>query len=124
MEQVQGFHNNCPRRGCAGDGGAPGAMFQHLCATLLQQSHVCPLPLEAQAVVWAHDGGLRLYPLPDALVLADPAPSTHCAFEGTVCLNPARAAPVTDCCALCLFMPRVLEVRPLMVVVIARRPQR
>lgn len=77
-------------RGCAGDGGAPGAMFQHLCATLLQQSHLCPLPLEAQAVVWAHDAGLRLYPLPHALVLADPAPSTHCAFEGTVCLNPVR----------------------------------
>lgn len=78
-------------------------MFQHLCATLLQQSHVCPLPLEAQAVVWAHDAGLRLYPLPHALVLADPAPSTHCAFEGTVCLNPVRLCiqrRFGTCCAL------------------------
>ena len=92
LEVIQGCrrHRHC---GCAGDGGAPGAMFQHLCATLLQQSHVCPLPLEAQAVVWAHDAGLRLYPLPHALVLADPAPSTHCAFEGTVCLNPVRSGP-------------------------------
>lgn len=81
-------------------------MFQHLCATLLQQSHLCPLPLDAQAVVWAHDVGLRLYPLPDALVLADPAPSTYCAFEGTVCLNPVRSAPdrALHCCALCLSM--------------------
>ena len=65
-------------------------MFEHLCATLLQQAHLCPLPLEAQPIYWAHDAGLRLYPLPDALVLADPAPSAHFAFEGTVCINPVR----------------------------------
>ncbi len=65
-------------------------MFEHLCATLLQQAHLCPLPLEAQPVVWAHDTGLRLYPLPDALLLADTAPSAHFTFEGTVCINPVR----------------------------------
>ena len=85
-------------------------MFQHLCATLLQQSHVCPLPLEAQAVVWAHDAGLRLYPLPHALVLADPAPSTHCAFEGTVCLNPVRSGPARHllCSALGMLVCMLL----------------
>ncbi len=28
------------------------AAFEHLCATLLQQSHLCPVPLEAQPVYW------------------------------------------------------------------------
>ena len=88
-------------------------MFQHLCATLLQQSHLCPLPLEAQAVVWAHDAGLRLYPLPNALVLADPAPSTHCAFEGTVCLNPVRPAWYVASQLLCaVYVDRHVRVEP------------
>ena len=78
-------------------------MFEHLCATLLQQAHLCPLPLEAQPIYWAHDAGLRLYPLPDALVLADPAPSAHFAFEGTVCINPVRAPRSCTPACLCSF---------------------
>ncbi len=84
-------------RARAGGDGAPGAMFEHLCATLLQQAHLCPLPLEAQPVVWAHDTGLRLYPLPDALLLADTAPSAHFTFEGTVCINPVRRCSARLC---------------------------
>ncbi|KAK9827395.1 hypothetical protein WJX81_006181 [Elliptochloris bilobata] len=90
----------------AGGGAARGEMFEHLCATLLQQSHLCPLPLEAQPVVWAHDASLRLYPLPHALVLADSAPSTHCTFEGTVCLNPGSLAAGT----FAAYVPGLREV--------------
>ena len=46
------------------------ATFEHAALTLLQQAHVCPLPLDAAPVSWDADGGLRLYPLPHALVLA------------------------------------------------------
>ncbi|KAI8470951.1 MAG: DNA polymerase alpha/epsilon subunit B-domain-containing protein [Monoraphidium minutum] len=49
----------------------PAVSFAHLALTLLQQSHLCPLPLTAQPVHWAYDHALALYPLPHALVLAD-----------------------------------------------------
>ncbi|EIE23695.1 DNA polymerase epsilon, subunit B [Coccomyxa subellipsoidea C-169] len=77
------------------------AAFEHLCATLLQQSHLCPVPLEAQPVYWSYDHALSLYPLPDALILADPAPCASFAFPplppdqrgaACVCLNPGSFA--------------------------------
>ncbi|BDA47706.1 DNA polymerase epsilon subunit 2 [Coccomyxa sp. Obi] len=77
------------------------AAFEHLCATLLQQSHLCPVPLEAQPVYWSYDYALALYPLPDTLVLADPAPCASFAFPplppdqagaACVCLNPGSFA--------------------------------
>ena len=75
-------------------------MFEHLCATLLQQSHLCPVPLEAQPVFWNFDHALHLYPIPDVLVLADRAPCASFAFppmpadqldQSCVCLNPVSA---------------------------------
>lgn len=79
-------------------------MFEHLCATLLQQSHLCPVPLEAQPVFWNFDHALHLYPIPDVLVLADRAPCASFAFppmpadqadQSCVCLNPVRTLPVS-----------------------------
>ncbi len=57
------------------------------------------VPLEAQPVHWAWDHALALYPIPDALVLADAAPAAAFAFpplppeqhaNACVCLNPVR----------------------------------
>ncbi|BBN16991.1 DNA polymerase epsilon subunit 2 [Marchantia polymorpha subsp. ruderalis] len=45
--------------------------FQHLVATVLHQSHLCPLPLTSQPISWPLDHVLRLYPLPHTVVLAD-----------------------------------------------------
>jgi hypothetical protein len=79
-------------------------MFEHLCATLLQQSHMCPVPLESQPVFWNYDHALHLYPLPDVLVLADRAPCASFAFpsmpadqadQACICLNPVRP-PLLD----------------------------
>jgi hypothetical protein len=42
----------------------------HALKTMLSQSHLCPLPLEAAPIDWAHDHALRLYPLPHVLLLA------------------------------------------------------
>lgn len=75
-------------------------MFEHLCATLLQQSHLCPVPLEAQLVFWNFDHALHLYPIPDVLVLADRVPCANFGFpampadqaeQSCVCLNPVSA---------------------------------
>ena len=72
-------------------------MFEHLCATLLQQSHMCPVPLESQPVFWNYDHALHLYPLPNVLVLADRASCASFAFpsmpadqadQACICLNP------------------------------------
>ncbi len=76
-------------------------MFEHLCATLLQQSHLCPVPLEAQPVFWNYDHALHLYPIPDVLVLADRVPCASFGFpampadqveQSCVCLNPVSSA--------------------------------
>ena len=72
------------------------ATFEHAALTLLQQSHLCPLPLDAAPVSWDADGGLRLYPLPHALVLAGggrgggkgAARGCDASFEGVECFDP------------------------------------
>ena len=46
-------------------------MSQHLVKTLLSQAHLCPLPLHVRPVYWQCDHALRLYPLPDLIVLGD-----------------------------------------------------
>lgn len=77
----------------ADDVASPGErLFSHLCTTLLQQSHLAPLPLPHAPVHWEWDHALWLYPLPHALVLADrSAPQASTVFEDTACLNPVRA---------------------------------
>ncbi|KAK9841094.1 hypothetical protein WJX84_008604 [Apatococcus fuscideae] len=81
------------RRHClltpTGDSESPDALFEHLCVTVLQQSHLCPLPLERQPIYWQHDHALRLYPVPDLVILADSStPASTFTFEGCTCLNP------------------------------------
>jgi DNA polymerase epsilon subunit 2 len=39
--------------------------------TLLDQGHLCPLPLSSRPILWEYDNAMRVYPLPDVLVLAD-----------------------------------------------------
>ena len=68
-------------------------MFGQLCMTLLQQSHLCPVPLDSQAVYWQHDHALALYPLPHLLVLADSVPANQTLFQGCQCLNPVICEP-------------------------------
>ena len=46
-------------------------MTQHLAKTLTSQFHLCPLPLHVQPIYWQYDHSLRLYPLPDLIVLGD-----------------------------------------------------
>ncbi|CAG8634881.1 6889_t:CDS:10 [Acaulospora morrowiae] len=43
--------------------------------TLLHQSHLCPFLLSARPIVRDYDHSLRLYPVPDVLILADKYPN-------------------------------------------------
>ena len=43
----------------------------HFTKTVLSQAHLCPLPLHARPIYWSHDHALRLYPLPDLVVIGD-----------------------------------------------------
>ncbi|CAH8357691.1 unnamed protein product [Eruca vesicaria subsp. sativa] len=38
--------------------------FHHLVYTITHQSHLCPLPLMVQPIIWNYDHPLRLYPTP------------------------------------------------------------
>ena len=68
------------RRHCvvqASAGGAPQEgnsnvhITEHLVQTLVDQAHLCPLPMHVRPTYWNYDASLRLYPTPDVLILAD-----------------------------------------------------
>ena len=72
----------------AGAASRASVVTEHLVKTVLDQGHLSPLPMAAVPVRWAHDCSLRLYPLPDLLLMADHYDSYHSAYKGTVALNP------------------------------------
>jgi hypothetical protein len=76
----------------------PAVSFAHLALTLLQQSHLCPLPLAAQPVHWAYDQALRVYPLPHALALVDSsAGQEEFRHEGCTVFSPVGRARACMC---------------------------
>ena len=72
------------------------ALFEHLCVTVLQQSHLCPVPLETRPVSWQYDHALHLYPAPDLIVLADSAAASQFSFKQTEFVNPVSAGCITN----------------------------
>ncbi|KAI9175639.1 DNA-directed DNA polymerase epsilon, subunit B [Blastocladiella emersonii ATCC 22665] len=60
----------------------------HLARTLVDQAHLCPLPVHVHPVMWEYDGALRLYPLPHLVVQADAADRYHERYEGVDVCNP------------------------------------
>ncbi|RMZ55648.1 hypothetical protein APUTEX25_000231, partial [Auxenochlorella protothecoides] len=88
----------CLLRGTAVVPPMPGSTpFQHAVASVAQQSHLCPVPLEVQPIHWEHDRALWLYPLPHALFLADSAPAGHHVYDSCVSLNPGSLVQGTYC---------------------------
>ena len=62
-----------------------------LVKTILDQGYLSPFPLTSRPVLWDYAGALQLYPLPTALVLADPeAPPFAVTYEGCHVMNPGR----------------------------------
>ena len=64
-------------------------VFQHLVATLVQQAHLCPLPLTQSPIYWEFDHSLWLYPAPNFIFLGDRS-ETQCAAmnDETSLMNP------------------------------------
>ncbi|XP_058766140.1 DNA polymerase epsilon subunit B-like [Vicia villosa] len=61
--------------------------FQHFVATITHQSHLCPLPLTKQPIIWNYDHGLDLYPTPHTIVLGERSPQKAFKYTGTTCFN-------------------------------------
>ncbi|KAL4578900.1 hypothetical protein LXL04_015031 [Taraxacum kok-saghyz] len=62
--------------------------FEHLVATITHQSHLCPLPLTVQPIIWNYDHALHLYPTPHTIVLGDRSEQKAFKYTGTTCFNP------------------------------------
>ncbi|KAF1985717.1 hypothetical protein K402DRAFT_356611 [Aulographum hederae CBS 113979] len=61
--------------------------------TLLDQAHLSPFPLASRPVHWDFAGALNMYPLPSALVLADPEMDAWVVgYMGCVVMNPGAIA--------------------------------
>eukprot|EP00057_Strongylocentrotus_purpuratus_P034860 XP_796825.2 PREDICTED: DNA polymerase epsilon subunit 2 [Strongylocentrotus purpuratus] len=59
----------------------------HFVKTIVSQGHLCPLPLHVCPVYWAYDNALRIYPLPDVIVLGDKYDPFTITNVGTTCTN-------------------------------------
>ncbi|XP_051833879.1 DNA polymerase epsilon subunit 2 [Antechinus flavipes] len=60
----------------------------HFVKTLLSQGHLTPLPLYVCPVYWAYDHTLRVYPVPDLLVIADKYDPFTITNTDCLCINP------------------------------------
>nr|XP_039249341.1 DNA polymerase epsilon subunit 2-like [Styela clava] len=68
----------------------------HFVKTIVAQAHLSPLPLYINPIYWQHDQALRLYPLPDLVIVAD---KTSEIFHETVELDCTIANPGSfSCC--------------------------
>jgi DNA polymerase epsilon subunit 2 len=63
-------------------------LSEHMVKTLLDQAHLCPLPLAARPVYWQFDHALRLCPLPDVLICADKTEQYLWRYEHCAVVNP------------------------------------
>ncbi|KAL0088647.1 DNA polymerase alpha/epsilon subunit B-domain-containing protein [Phycomyces blakesleeanus] len=61
---------------------------KHLIRTIIDQGHLSPLAMSARPIYWAYDHALRLYPLPQTLILADQCANYGATYGGTHCINP------------------------------------
>ena len=46
-------------------------LIQHSIKTILDQGHLCPVPLRTSPIYWQYDHAMRLYPTPDILILSE-----------------------------------------------------
>ncbi|KAJ4869580.1 DNA polymerase epsilon subunit B2 [Raphanus sativus] len=76
------------RRSCLITPSSADDPFLHLAHTITHQSHLCPLPLMVQPIIWNYDHSLRLYPSPDTIVLGDLSKQKVVEVGGTTCFNP------------------------------------
>lgn len=56
---------------------------------MIDQGHLCPLPMSYQPVYWSYDYALRLHPTPDALLMCEDSEAWGPVdYSGSVVANP------------------------------------
>lgn len=63
-------------------------MSEHFIKSVIDQSHLCPLPTSARPVLWRHAHAMWLFPVPHAIIVADKVDSYIVKYEGNLGLNP------------------------------------
>ncbi|KAJ1730290.1 DNA-directed DNA polymerase epsilon, subunit B [Coemansia biformis] len=76
------------RRNCVLPPAESTEIVKHLVRTVVGQGHLCPLPQRVRPVYWAYDHAMRVYPVPDVLVLADRFDPYSVNYEGCHSINP------------------------------------
>ncbi|PVU93514.1 hypothetical protein BB561_003236 [Smittium simulii] len=61
---------------------------EHVVKTLINQSHLSPLPTKVSPVFWGYDHTLRIYPTPHLIVLADEFEPYDVCYNGALAINP------------------------------------
>ena len=84
-------------------------MPAHLVKCLLAQAHLSPLPLHVSPVYWGFDYTMRLYPVPDLLVLADKFDSYKVQSNGVMAINPGSFS-AQDRFSFKVYFPQSKEV--------------
>ncbi|XP_075221460.1 DNA polymerase epsilon subunit 2 [Lycorma delicatula] len=62
---------------------------QHFVKTIISQAFLVPLPLALCPIYWTHEAALRLYPLPDLVVVADSFQPYTESNTGCIVTNPS-----------------------------------
>lgn len=63
-------------------------MSEHMIKSVVDQAHLCPLPLASRPVLWAHDHALWLFPSPHLVVVADKVDGYNFTYGNTIGMNP------------------------------------
>eukprot|EP00562_Extubocellulus_spinifer_P002809 CAMPEP_0178486180 /NCGR_PEP_ID=MMETSP0696-20121128/8674_1 /TAXON_ID=265572 /ORGANISM="Extubocellulus spinifer, Strain CCMP396" /LENGTH=574 /DNA_ID=CAMNT_0020113835 /DNA_START=22 /DNA_END=1746 /DNA_ORIENTATION=+ len=88
---VSKLRRNCllaPREDVMNERSGSQRMIQHAVKSMLDQGHLCPLPMPFNPIYWQYDHALRLYPLPDAVVVGDRVEQYYETYAECDALNP------------------------------------
>ncbi|CAI5747424.1 unnamed protein product [Peronospora destructor] len=62
---------------------------KHLVKTLIDQAHLCPLPLIANPINWDFDASMQLFPVPDVLILGDSTEQYQLGYSSVGVFHPS-----------------------------------
>lgn len=69
-----------------------GEIYDHFARTIVCQAHIAPLPLVVCPVYWSFDNAMKLFPLPDLVVVGDKFAPFSTQFMDCQVINPSAFA--------------------------------
>jgi DNA polymerase alpha/epsilon subunit B len=69
-----------------------GHMAEHMVKSIIDQAHLCPLPLPSRPILWAHDHAMWLFPSPHLVVVSDKVDGYAFKYGETIGMNPGSFA--------------------------------